>query len=57
VPFASKAVGKQHACGHDGHMAIALAVARIVATPEWRSRMRGSVKFIFQVRERMPREK
>lgn len=28
VPFASRHPGKMHACGHDGHMAIALELAR-----------------------------
>jgi amidohydrolase len=27
-PFASEVTGRMHACGHDGHVAIALAVAR-----------------------------
>jgi amidohydrolase len=57
VPFASKAtsqyegqpVGVMHACGHDTHMAILLATARILT--EMRDRLPGSVKFIFQPAE------
>ena len=54
VPFASKATGKyegrevgvMHACGHDTHMAILLATARILT--QLRDRLPGTVKFIFQ---------
>ena len=57
VPFASKAkgeyegkpVGVMHACGHDTHMAIALAAAKILT--DLRGQLRGSVKFIFQPAE------
>ena len=57
VPFASKAtaeyegnqVGVMHACGHDTHMAILLATARILT--QLRDRLPGSVKFIFQPAE------
>ena len=57
VPFASKAtgeyegnkVGVMHACGHDTHMAILLATARVLT--QMRDRLPGSVKFIFQPAE------
>lgn len=57
VPFASKAtgqyegqeVGVMHACGHDTHMAILLATARILS--QVRDRLPGTVKFIFQPAE------
>jgi amidohydrolase len=57
VPFASKAtgeyegqqVGVMHACGHDTHMAILLATARVLT--QVRDRLPGSVKFIFQPAE------
>lgn len=57
VPFASKAttqyegqqVGVMHACGHDTHMAILLATARILS--QLRDRLPGTVKFIFQPAE------
>lgn len=57
VPFASKAtgeyegnqVGVMHACGHDTHVAILLATARVLT--QVRDRLPGSVKFIFQPAE------
>ena len=57
VPFASKAtstyegqsVGVMHACGHDTHMAILLATARILS--QVRERIPGTVVFIFQPAE------
>jgi amidohydrolase len=57
VPFASKAkseyegrpVGVMHACGHDTHVAILLASAKILT--DLKGQLRGSVKFIFQPAE------
>ena len=49
VPFRSETSGKMHACGHDGHTAIALTVARMLT--EQRERMHGRVKFVFQPAE------
>lgn len=62
LPFASKAravwngeeVGVMHACGHDCHVAILMAVATILAG--LRAEIAGSVKFIFQPAEEMPPE-
>ncbi len=62
VPFASKAtapwngetVGVMHACGHDAHVAILMAVASILAG--LREQLAGSIKFIFQPAEEMPPE-
>ncbi len=62
LPFASKqraswndeSVGVMHACGHDCHTAILMAVATILAG--LRGQLRGSVKFIFQPAEEMPPE-
>jgi len=62
LTFASKAratwngeeVGVMHACGHDCHVAILMGVATVLAG--LRSRLRGSVKFIFQPAEEMPPE-
>src|SRR5438105_12931531 len=41
--------GKMHACGHDGHTSIALAVADILSRR--RAELTGNVKFIFQPAE------
>jgi amidohydrolase len=41
--------GVMHACGHDGHVAMGLAMARIFAAR--RSEMAGSLKFLFQPAE------
>lgn len=57
VPFASKVrstyngqeVGVMHACGHDAHTAILMAVAEILS--DMKSDVRGTVKFIFQPAE------
>jgi amidohydrolase len=46
VDFASETPGRMHACGHDGHMAIALAVAsRLFRNPA------GPVRLLFQPAE------
>ncbi|MGC9347918.1 MAG: amidohydrolase [Anaerolineae bacterium] len=47
--FASVNPGAAHACGHDGHAAIGLAVAR--ALVELRDELTGTVKLIFQPAE------
>lgn len=47
--YASKTPGKMHACGHDGHTTIALAVAEVLSTQ--RAQMAGRVKFVFQPAE------
>lgn len=57
VPFASKVrteykgqqVGVMHACGHDGHTAILLGAAEILAG--MRDRLPGTVKLVFQPAE------
>lgn len=46
VPYKSQSDGVMHACGHDGHMAILLAVARILSNK--REMFSGQIKFIFQ---------
>ena len=46
LPYASVNAGVMHACGHDGHVAILLAVAEVLAGR--RGKMAGNVKFIFQ---------
>lgn len=47
VPYRSTQPGKMHACGHDGHVAIGLEVARRLAPLQ----LGGSVKFAFQPAE------
>lgn len=47
VPYRSRHPGKMHACGHDGHVAIGLEVARRLAALE----LSGNVKFAFQPAE------
>src|SRR5205814_7525596 len=47
VPYRSTQPGKMHACGHDGHVAIGLEVARRLAPLD----LGGSVKFAFQPAE------
>jgi amidohydrolase len=57
VPFASKAIGEyegnkvgvMHACGHDTHIAILLATAKVLS--QMKDRLPGTVKFIFQPAE------
>lgn len=44
--YASQNPGVMHACGHDGHMAIGLGVATLMA--QRRDEMRGTLKIVFQ---------
>ncbi|MHC4780335.1 MAG: M20 metallopeptidase family protein, partial [Planctomycetota bacterium] len=48
-PHRSRHEGFMHACGHDGHVAILLGVAKILAG--MRDPVPGSVKFVFQPAE------
>jgi len=48
LPFASKN-GNMHACGHDGHIAIAVGAAEILS--KYRNSLRGALKFVFQPAE------
>jgi amidohydrolase len=47
--YASETPSIMHACGHDGHTAIGLAVAKMLA--RHRAEMRGTLKFVFQPAE------
>ncbi len=49
LPFASQVEGVMHACGHDGHIAIALGIAEVLATGA--ERLPGAVRFLFQPAE------
>lgn len=49
LPYASVNKGVMHACGHDGHTAILVSVAELLAG--MRERIAGNVKFIFQPAE------
>jgi amidohydrolase len=49
VPFASKNKGVMHACGHDTHTAMLMAVAEVLS--KMKDRLPGTVKFIFQPAE------
>ena len=44
--FVSTAPGVMHACGHDGHTAVLLGVARVLT--ERRAELAGELRFIFQ---------
>ena len=47
--YTSQTSGKMHACGHDGHVAIGLTVAKILN--EVRDELAGTIKFVFQPAE------
>ncbi|MEY8847672.1 amidohydrolase [Psychroserpens sp. XS_ASV72] len=47
--FLDQETGVSHACGHDGHTAILMAVAEVMA--KHKDKIKGTVKFIFQPAE------
>lgn len=47
--YASSTPGCMHACGHDGHTAIGLTAARILANHK--EKLHGKIKFVFQPAE------
>src|SRR5579863_3459466 len=49
VEYRSTVDGKMHACGHDGHTSVLLAVADILS--KRRAELAGNVKFVFQPAE------
>jgi amidohydrolase len=49
APFTSSKAGVMHACGHDGHTAIAITLAEILAAH--RRRLPGTAVFLFQPAE------
>ena len=52
LPFASRHSGVMHACGHDGHTAMALATASFMN--QIKDRISGTIKFVFQPAEEGP---
>lgn len=44
--FASVNAGSMHACGHDGHAAMGLAVAEVLA--QMKDRLQGTIRLIFE---------
>jgi len=50
--YKSENPGAMHACGHDGHMAILMAVAQILS--ELKNDFKGKVVFLFQPSEELP---
>ena len=48
-PYSSQVEGLMHACGHDGHMAVGLAVADLLIRR--RNSLKGNVKLAFQPAE------
>ncbi len=51
VPYRSLVDGSMHACGHDGHTSIVLALATILA--QHREQLHGEVRFFFQHAEEL----
>jgi amidohydrolase len=49
LPYRSVQDGVMHACGHDGHTAMLMVAARVLW--EYRDRMAGTVKLVFQPNE------
>ncbi|MEK5504792.1 MULTISPECIES: M20 metallopeptidase family protein [Paenibacillus] len=52
VPYKSTVPGVMHACGHDGHTAALLGVARVLSHN--REALKGKIVFIFQHAEEKP---
>ena len=50
--YASTVPGRMHACGHDGHVAIGLAVAERLARRA--GELRGEIRYVFQPAEEVP---
>lgn len=51
LPFSSKNLGKMHACGHDGHMAMLLTAAKILVAEK--DQWKGTIKLFFQPAEEL----
>ncbi|MBI3097509.1 MAG: amidohydrolase [Planctomycetes bacterium] len=51
-PYVSKRANLMHACGHDGHVAMATVTAEILSRQ--RGDLHGNIKFVFQPAEESP---
>ncbi len=51
VEWASRTPGRMHACGHDGHTAILVGAARVLARLAAESPLPNAVRFLFQPAE------
>lgn len=51
VEYASLTPGVMHACGHDGHSSVGLAVAKMLTV--YREKVHGTIKFVFQPAEEL----
>ncbi|MFZ7103299.1 MAG: M20 metallopeptidase family protein [Peptococcaceae bacterium] len=49
VPYKSVHPGIAHSCGHDGHTAILLVAAKVLA--KYRDKIKGNIKFLFEPNE------
>ena len=49
LPFSSENPGVMHACGHDGHAAVHLTTAKLMAAH--REQLHGTIIFLFQLNE------
>lgn len=52
LPYASESEGVMHSCGHDGHTAILLGIAKLFS--ELKDQMSGTIVCIFQHAEELP---
>ena len=48
-PYSSSVDGVMHACGHDGHTAVGMAVAELLS--RYRDSIKGNIKLVFQPAE------
>ena len=51
IPYRSEHPGVMHACGHDGHVAMALGAAELLGRMKREGRLPGRVKLLFQPAE------
>ncbi|MFD1065853.1 M20 metallopeptidase family protein [Oceanobacillus locisalsi] len=52
TPYKSTNPGVMHACGHDGHTAALLGVAKVLS--QYTEKLKGSIVFVFQPAEETP---